>query len=146
MQDRAMQALHVLALDPIAETTADPHSYGFRQGRSTADALAHGLCDLAQTTSAQGVLEGDIRACFDELSHAWMRSNLPMDRQTLGKGLQAGDIEQHVWHPTDAGAPQGGILSPGRCHMVLDGLEQALHEAFSPTRSGGRRNQVHLVR
>ena len=141
-----MQALHLLALDPIAETTADPNSYGFRQGRSTADALAQGFCDLAKKTSAQWVLEGDIRACFDELSHAWMLSNIPMDRQTLEKWLRAGYIDQHVWHPTDAGAPQGGISSPVLCNMVLDGLEQALQEAFSPTKSGGRRTQVHLVR
>src|SRR5437867_839853 len=40
MKCRAMQALYLLALDPIAETTADPNSYGFRPGRSTADAIA----------------------------------------------------------------------------------------------------------
>src|SRR4051794_12945832 len=39
MKDRAMQALYLQALDPIAETTADPNSYGFRKGRSTADAI-----------------------------------------------------------------------------------------------------------
>ena len=39
MKDRAMQALHLLALEPIAETAADPNSYGFRPKRSTADAL-----------------------------------------------------------------------------------------------------------
>src|SRR6266542_2553120 len=68
MTDRAMQALYLLALEPIAETTADPHSYGFRPERSTADALVYTHSIFAGKGSAEWVLEGDIRACFD---HAW---------------------------------------------------------------------------
>jgi RNA-directed DNA polymerase len=68
MKDRAMHALHLLALDPIAETTADPDSYGFQQGRSTADAISQCYCDPAKRSSAQWVLEADIKACFDHAS------------------------------------------------------------------------------
>ena len=74
MKDRAMQALHLLALEPVAETTADNNSYGFRPGRSTADAI--GQCFLTlrggSRPMAEWVLEGDIRGCFDNISHEWM--------------------------------------------------------------------------
>ena len=65
MRDRAMQALYLLALDPIAETTADPNSYGFRKERSTADAMMQCYIILARKGSAQWVLEGDVTSCFD---------------------------------------------------------------------------------
>lgn len=69
MTDRAMQALYLLAVDPIAETTADPNSYGFRQQRSTADAMEQCFTVLSKQRSPQWILEGDIRSCFDEISH-----------------------------------------------------------------------------
>src|ERR1041384_4345932 len=71
MRDRAMQAIFLLALDPVAETTADPNSYGFRRERSCADAMEQCFQVLAKRTSAQWVLEGDIRACFDRINHDW---------------------------------------------------------------------------
>jgi len=68
MKDRAMQALHLLALDPAAETMADKNSYGFRQQRSCADAIQQ--CFVALTkANTQWILEGDIRSCFDKISH-----------------------------------------------------------------------------
>jgi Reverse transcriptase (RNA-dependent DNA polymerase) len=72
MKDRAMQALYLLALLPVAETTADPNSYGFRPKRSTADTIEQCFRALSQKHSARWVLEGDISGCFDNISHAWM--------------------------------------------------------------------------
>src|SRR6267378_2499700 len=69
MCDRAQQALYLLALDPIMETTADKNSYGFRQQRSCADAIEQGFNALKSATT-QWVLEGDIRSCFDKISPA----------------------------------------------------------------------------
>ena len=63
MRDRAMQALYLMALDPVAECLADPNSYGFRKGRSTHDAIEQCFTALAQRTSAEWVLEGDIKGC-----------------------------------------------------------------------------------
>src|SRR5439155_18289837 len=80
MHDRAMQALHALGLAPIAETLADPNSYGFRQGRRCADALEHAHIVLCRKNSAPRVLECDIRACLDEISHQWLLKNVPMDK------------------------------------------------------------------
>jgi RNA-directed DNA polymerase len=83
MSDRAMQAVHNLALVPIAETTADRNSYGFREGRSCADAVDAAFKDLAQPNSATWVLEGDIKGCFDNISHKWLLKNIPMDKEIL---------------------------------------------------------------
>jgi RNA-directed DNA polymerase len=65
MQDRAEQALHLLALDPVAETIADPNSYGFRKARSVADAIEQCVNVLCHSTSSQWILEGDLQSCFD---------------------------------------------------------------------------------
>src|SRR5512139_1529450 len=78
LHDRAMQALYALALAPVAETVADPHSYGFREGRRCADALEHVHFVLCRKYSPQWVLEGDIRACFDEISHEWLLQHVLM--------------------------------------------------------------------
>ena len=60
---RAQQAQHVLGLEPVAEALADPHSYGFRRGRGTQDAIAQVFQLLAQKGSAPWILEGDIKGC-----------------------------------------------------------------------------------
>jgi RNA-directed DNA polymerase len=65
MRDRAMQALHLLALEPTAECVADGNSYGFRPKRSTADAIQQCFIALGNIRTAQWVLEGDIKACLD---------------------------------------------------------------------------------
>ena len=112
LHDRAMQALHALALAPVAETLADPNSYGFREGRGCADALRHVHIVLSRKCSPQWILEGDIRSCFDQISHDWLLDHIPMDKQTLGKWLKAGYWEKAQLFPTSAGTPQGGIISP----------------------------------
>jgi RNA-directed DNA polymerase len=135
MQDRAQQALHLFALDPVAETTADPNSYGFRKGRSVADAIEQCFKLFCRPTSAQWILEGDIKSCFDEISIQWLISHIPMDRTIMRKWLEAGFIEQQVHYPTTTGAPQGGVISPALMNLTLDGLEPLLRANF-PERSG----------
>lgn len=146
MKDRAMQALYLLALDPIAETLADHQSYGFRKERSTADAMEKSFLLLSRKTSPQWILEGDIKGCFDAISHEWLLSHIPIEKSILRKWLKAGYMEKHVIHPTDAGTPQGGICSPVLANMTLDGLERALAEKIRPTTRQGRKAMVHLVR
>lgn len=144
MQDRAQQALHKFALEPIAETVADPNSYGFRKARSVADAIEQCCNALCRKTSAQWILEADIHSCFDEISHEWLMSNIPMDRAILRKWLAAGFLEQQVHHPTTAGTPQGGVISPVLMNLTLDGLETLLAERFPP-RSGAKVNFVRYA-
>src|SRR5262245_2087970 len=146
MRDRAMQALYLLGLDPIAETTGDPHSYGFRTGRCCADALQRCFQVLCHRTSAAWVLEGDITSCFDRISHDWLLAHVPMNRVILRKWLQAGFLEKGVWNATTEGTPQGGIISPVLANLTLDGLDQRLRARFAATRPQQRRCKVHLVR
>ena len=129
MHDRAMQALYKLALAPVAETTADRNSYGFREGRRCADAVSAAFNALSKPNSATWILEGDIKGCFDNITFSWLLENIPTDRVILRKWLQAGYVENGAAYPTRKGTPQGGIISPLLANMTLDGMEQAVHRA-----------------
>lgn len=142
MKDRAMQALHLLALQPVAETTGDEHSYGFRPQRSPADAIARSFQLLAKRTSPQWVLEGDIVSCFDRISHEWLTTHVPMDSVVLRKWLKAGYMDRSVFYTTDEGTPQGGIISPVLANLALDGLERMLAEHFPRN----PRHKVYMAR
>lgn len=149
MTDRAMQTLHKFSLEPIAETYADPNSYGFRIGRSTHDAIEQCFTDLNKGKSPEWILEGDIKGCFDHISHEWLLENIPMDTQILEKWLKCGYVETRKLFPTDEGAPQGGTISPTLMSMTLDGLERLLQKRL-PTRQkvNGRThfNKLNFVR
>ncbi len=140
MKDRAMQALYALALEPIVECRADPNSYGFRPYRSTHDAIEQLVICLSRRCSGQWVLEGDIKACFDEIGHQWLLEHVPMDREILRQWLKAGFVEKGRLFPTQAGTPQGGIASPLLANWTLDGLEATVKGLF------GYRPKVHVIR
>lgn len=149
MTDRAMQTLYKFSLEPIAETYADPNSYGFRIGRSTHDAIEQCFTDLNKGKSPEWILEGDIKGCFDHISHQWLLENIPMDTQILEKWLKCGYVETQKLFPTDEGTPQGSTISPTLMNMTLDGLERLLHDRL-PTRkkvNGKTRcNKMNFVR
>jgi RNA-directed DNA polymerase len=138
MHDRAMQALYFLALAPMAETLADPHSSGCRLARSTADAIDQGHRVLSQRGSAPWLLAGDLRACFASFSHDWLVAHIPMDPAILRQWRHAGCLAQHVLYPTAAGVPQGGGAAPVLMHRALNGMERHITEAFPPSHRGIR--------
>jgi RNA-directed DNA polymerase len=148
MMDRAMQTLYKFALEPIAETTADPNSYGFRKERCTHDAIGQCFIVLAIPSGAKWVLEGDIKGCFDNISHQWILEHIPMDKEILRKFLKSGYVETGRLFPTEKGTPQGGTISPIICNMVLDGLERKLKAEFYNTTRNGRSYspKVNLIR
>ena len=146
MTDRAMQALYLQALDPIAEVQADGHSYGFRLERNCADALEQCHNILRSPHGADWILEGDIKACFDRICHSWLVQNIPMDKDILKRWLKAGFLEKHAWFATTEGTPQGGIISPVLANYALDGLQSVLASRFGNTRTSRQRHKVHLVR
>lgn len=150
MYDRAMQALYLLALDPVAETTADRNSYGFRPMRSTADAIEQCFKLLSRKSAPAWVLEGDIVSCFDQISHEWLLANVPTDKAILRGWLKAGYVEKRTWFATDEGTPQGGVISPAFANLALDGLERALQRTFARKGLGPGRGKynpkVNLVR
>ncbi|SEH98104.1 RNA-directed DNA polymerase [Paraburkholderia hospita] len=121
-----MQALYLLALEPVSESTSDPNSYGFRLNRSTADAMAQIRVCMSRRDSSQWVLEADIKGCFDHINHEWLENHVPMDREILRKWLKAGLIYKGQLQATEAGTPQGGIISPTLANVTLNGLEREL--------------------
>ena len=126
MLDRAQQALHLQSLEPLVEEWADPNAYGFRQKRSTHDAVEQCFIALSTRKSATWVLEGDIHKCFDTISHSWLENNIPMDKMILRKFLKAGFMERQQFYPTEFGCPQGSPISPALMLMTLSGLERKL--------------------
>jgi RNA-directed DNA polymerase len=150
MFDRAQQALHLLALDPVVETTADKNSYGFRQQRSCADALGQCFNALSHAPNTQWILEADVKNCFDKISHDWLLTHVPMDCAILQKWLKSGYMDKHVLHETTDGTPQGGIISPALANCALDGLERLLQEKFPQEKRlkslGGKSSSVNFIR
>ena len=130
MKDRAMQALYLMALEPVTETMADCNSYGFRRNRSTADAIdaLHRL--LSRKNSPEWILEGDIKGCFDYISHDWLLGNVQTDTSILKKWLKCGVVFNKILSPTEQGTPQGGIISPTLANATLDGMEKMLNEKY----------------
>lgn len=145
MRDRAMQALYLLALEPVPETTADKDSYGFRPQRSTADAIEQLFSLLCRKTSAKWVLEADIKGCFDHISHDWLVEHVPINKTILRKWLKAGYMDKGNLFATSEGTPQGGIISPVLANLALDGLSAVLEKQFS-RRSIKAKNKVGFVR
>jgi RNA-directed DNA polymerase len=126
MKDRAMQALHLLALEPAVECASDPNSYGFRKGRSTHDARSQLFGSLSKKASAQWVLDADISGFFDNINHKWLLNHVHMDKVTLRKWLKSGVVDAGQLRRTDEGTPQGGIISPTLANVTLNGLESGL--------------------
>jgi len=131
-----MQALYAMALDPIAETTADKTSFGFRKKRSTQDAAQHIFNYSAINKGNQWILEGDIKGCFDNINHQWLMENIPIDKKILKQLLKAGFIYKRKLFPTETGTPQGGILSPIMANITLDGIEKKIKEKYWKTAKG----------
>ena len=151
MNDRAMQALFLSALDPVSETSADQCSYGFRRKRSCHDAIERCYIHLSRKDSATSILEVDIKGCFDNISHDWIIDNILIDKKVVTKWLKAGYIDKNKLYPTKEGTPQGGIISPTLANMVLDGLEEAIYKSVNTRirkHDGCRRNnhKIHFVR
>ena len=140
MFDRAMQALYKLALAPVAEPTADRNSYGFREGRSCADAIAAAFNALSKPNSATWIWNADISGCFDNISQTWIMENIPIEKRILRQWLHAGYVENGIAYPTRKGTPQGGIISPTIMNMTLDGLEEIIRRAVP------RRRRVNFIR
>ncbi|SEB24534.1 group II intron reverse transcriptase/maturase [Paraburkholderia sartisoli] len=148
MRDRAMQALYLLALEPVSESMSDPNSYGFRLNRSTADAMSQIFVAMSQKGSARWVLEADIKGCFDWINHDWLENHVPMDREILRKWLKAGLIYKGQLQATEAGTPQGGIISPTLANVTLNGLERKLiaHLGAKFGIAKARKLKVNVVR
>ncbi|MGB3613223.1 MAG: reverse transcriptase domain-containing protein, partial [Elainellaceae cyanobacterium] len=126
--DRCLQAMVKSALEPCWEAQFESTSYGFRPGRSAQDAIARIYVTANPTNSKKWVVDADIAGCFDAIDHQFLLKqvgNFPA-RGLISQWLKAGYMENGVFHPTSAGTPQGGIISPLLANIALHGMEAAL--------------------
>jgi RNA-directed DNA polymerase len=124
VKDRVMQAVVKLALEPEWETRFEANSYGFRPGRCTMDAIEAVFTALGQKGSSRWILDADISGCFDAIAHGPLLARLPTFTRTIERWLKAGSIDMGTWRASEAGTPQGGILSPVLANVALDGMER----------------------
>jgi RNA-directed DNA polymerase len=133
-----VQASLKLVLEPIFEADFLPYSYGFRPNRRTHDAVAQTRQLAAR--SYEWVVEGDITACFDEISHSALMDRVRGrvgDRRVLAlvkAFLKAGVLtEDRTTRDTDVGTPQGGILSPLLANVALGVLDEHIERMWPST-------------
>jgi RNA-directed DNA polymerase len=127
MNDRALQALVKLVLEPEWESRFEPNSYGFRPGRSCHDAI--GAIFSAIKQKSKYVLDADISKCFDRINHTKLLSKLntfPTLRKQIRAWLKAGVMDGKKLFPTNEGTPQGGVISPLLANIALHGLEELI--------------------
>jgi RNA-directed DNA polymerase len=144
MLERSKQALAKLALEPEWEAVFEPNSYGFRPGRSCQDAIEQ--IHNCIRCKPQYVLDADIKGCFDNINQAALLEKLhtfPLVRQAIRAWLKAGVLEGTVFTPTEAGTPQGGVISPLLANIALHGMEQAIIKGYP---KGHRAEKPMLVR
>ncbi len=144
MIDRCKQALVKLALEPEWEARFEPHSYGFRPGRSTHDAIAAILVAIERHPSF--VFDADIEGAFDQVNQAAILDKLqtfPALRQAINAWLKAGVMDGNAYFSSDIGIAQGGVLSPLLMNVALHGMEAVVTEGVA---NGHAREQPLLVR
>ena len=151
MFDRAMQALQLLGLEPVAETKADTVSFGFRKYRGAFDAKEYAFSILCRKDSPQWILEGDIKGCFDNISHEWLTKNVTMDKRVLRQFIKSGFVFENKLYPTKEGTPQGGIISPTLANVTLDGMEKLIKDIYWANAKGtvsvkNNKYKVHLIK
>ena len=135
LRDKVVQEAIRMALEPIFEVEFHDNSYGFRPNRSTHHATSR--CQFMAMTGFTWIIEGDVKACFDEISHKAILRGVRekvKDNRFLGlinRLLKAGVEIEGVVHPTDRGVPQGGVVSPLLSNVVLNGLDWFLHSKGS---------------
>ena len=135
-RDRTVQAALKLILEPIFEADFYPSSYGFRPNRRAQDAIAE-IFNFS-SNEYEWVVEADIKACFDEISHPALMDRVRRrvgDKRVLAlvkAFLKAGILsEDGVMRVTATGTPQGGILSPLLANIALSVLDDHFAEAWA---------------
>ena len=135
--DRCHQARVRNALEPEWEARFEPRSYGFRPGRSCADAIGSLYATLSGPRARRvWILDADLSAAFDRIDHAHILGQLGgfPARELVAGWLRAGVIESGKgFAPTEAGTPQGGVISPLLMNVALHGLEEAAGVRYRAT-------------
>jgi RNA-directed DNA polymerase len=140
--DRCLQARVKNALEPRWEAVFEATSYGFRPGRSCQDAIRH-VSDLTRAGNKVWVVDADIKGAFDNIAHDYLVETIGEvpGRELIKQWLKAGYVEMGTYHPTDAGTPQGGVISPLLANIALHGMEEALGITYD--RHGRMQTDTH---
>lgn len=128
IKDRIYQNIVKNALEPQWEAKFESISYGFRPKRSTHDAISNLFLKLSARSTRQWVFEGDFKGCFDNLNHQYIMDcigDFPA-KEAVSKWLKAGYVDNNTFNETNAGTPQGGIVSPLLANIALHGMEEEL--------------------
>ncbi|WP_186376300.1 reverse transcriptase N-terminal domain-containing protein, partial [Hyella patelloides] len=158
MNDRALQGLVKLAIEPEWEAYFEPNSHGFRPARSCHDAM-ESIC-RAIYLKPKYVLDADISKCFDKINHDKLLEKLntyPTLRRQIRAWLKAGVMDGKKLFPTKEGSPQGGVISPLLANIALHGMENAIKDiagTFDVKRDNGihqmsitdKRSSVNIIR
>ena len=145
INDRALQALCKMALEPEWEAKFEPNSYGFRPGRSCHDAIGAIFTNIKQ--KAKYVLDADIAKCFDRIDHKALLTKIatfPTMRQQVRTWLKAGYCDQGNLFPTNEGTPQGGVISPLLANIALHGMEARVMQYAETLKGNKRKNRDAL--
>lgn len=134
MEDRARQAIVKNALEPFWEARFEGTSYGFRPGRSTHDAIEKIFGFARPNQTMKWVVDADIKGAFDNIAHDHLLETIgPVPgRELIKQWLKAGYVEEEVWHSTESGTPQGGVISPLLANIALHGMEKLLGIRYLP--------------
>jgi len=149
INDRALQALVKLALEPEWEALFEPNSYGFRPGRSCHDAIEAIFNSIR--SKPKFVLDADISKCFDRIDHKALISKIhtyPTLSRQIQVWLRAGYCDGKELFPTHDGTPQGGVISPLLANIALHGMEERVKQ-YAETLKGSKRtnrNALSLIR
>ena len=151
INDRALQALVKIALEPEWEAKFEPNSYGFRPGRSCHDAIE--AIFLSIRYKAKYVLDADISKCFDRINHNTLLDKIktyPSLRKQIKSWLKSGVMERGNISQTNEGTPQGGVISPLLANIALHGMEERIKQ-YAVTLKGGlskynNRQALSLIR
>ncbi len=149
INDRALQALVKLTLEPEWEAKFEPNSYGFRPGRSCHDAIEAIFNSISK--KEKYVLDADIAKCFDRINHKALIDKLhtyPTLSRLIKSWLKAGYMEGKELFHTNEGTPQGGVISPLLANIALHGMEERVKQ-YAETLKGNKRNNrrsLNLIR
>ncbi len=132
IKNRTAQAMMKNALEPSWEARFESHSYGFRPGRATHDAIEQCFKRFQSRGLDCWVLDADIKGAFDNISHSFILEKLGEipGKALIKQWLKAGYVEAEINHATDAGVQQGGVISPVIANVALDGIQELLGSKF----------------
>lgn len=128
IKDRCLQAMVKNSIEPEWEAKFEITSYGFRPGRSCHDAIEKIFSLARPNKKKKWVVDADIKGAFDNINHDFLLNTIGKvpGRELIKQWLKAGYMEQGIFHETESGTPQGGVVSPLLLNIALHGMETAI--------------------